>query len=197
MAKYDREAIEADYRAGQLSIRAIADKHGCSEAAIRKWALKYGWSRDLSTQVKAVTKAKLTNKAVEAAPPREDGKPFTEEQIVDYASNDAVAVVTAHRSLAAEYLDITSTYGARLREQLDSGRLTVQAPNGDPMTIDIPLEYVGKCLNSATQSLERLTRIQRQAYNMDDKDEKPTDPLEELTDDQLDARIAELVGQQG
>ena len=197
MAKYDREAIEADYRAGQLSLRAIADKHGCAESTIRKWALKYGWSRDLSKQVKAVTKAKLTNKAVETAPPREDGKPFTEAQIIDYASNDAVAVVTAHRSLAAEYLQITQTYGAKLREQLTTGRLMVQAPNGDPIEIDIPLEYVGKCLNSATQSLDRLVKIQRQAYSMDDKDETPTDPLEDLTNEELDARIAELIEQQG
>lgn len=194
--KYDHEAIEADYRAGQLSIRAIAEKHGCSEAAIRKWALKFGWSRDLSKQVKSVTKAKLTNKAVESVPPREDGKPFTEAQIIDYASNDAVAVVTAHRSLAAEYLQITQTYGAKLREQLTAGRLVVEAPNGDPIEIDIPLEYVGKCLNSATQSLDRLVKIQRQAYSMDDKDEATKDPYEELTDDDLNTRINHFIGQE-
>lgn len=195
-SKYDIEAIEADYRAGQLSLRAIADKHGCSEGSIRKWALKYGWARDLSKQVKTATKAKLANKAVEKAPPREDGKPFTDAQIVDYASNDAVDVITSHRTRAAEYQDIVRVYGSKLREQLTSGKLTVQAPNGDPLEIDIPLEYIGKCLNSATQSLDRLVKIQRQAYNMDDKDEATKDPYEELTDDDLDTRINRFIGQE-
>lgn len=54
-------AIEADYRAGVISIRAIGFKYGVSEAAIRKWAKKAvdargdsaPWARDLKPLVDA------------------------------------------------------------------------------------------------------------------------------------------------
>ncbi|RDL44354.1 hypothetical protein DN730_08090 [Marinomonas piezotolerans] len=187
--KYDLEAIEADYRAGQLSKRAIATKHGCSEAAIRKWAVKRGWAQDLSGKVKQATKAKLTKTVAETTPKvaerkkREPDAKLTDEEIVEEASNAAVDVITSHRTRAAEYQEIVRIYGAKLREQLTNGKLTVQAPNGDPVEIDIPLEYIGKCLNSATQSLERLTKLERQAYNLDDQqDSSYEDDLEAISE---------------
>jgi hypothetical protein len=197
-SKYDIEAIEADYRAGQLSLRAIADKHGCSEGSIRKWALKNGWQRDLSDKVKVVTKAKIAKThGTRNVPPREDGQPFTEEQIVEQASNSAVELVSSHITLAASLRGIVTKYAVILEEQVDAKKQTVLLKDGTTAEIDLNMEYVGKCLNSATQSAERLIKIERQAFSLDDKDETPKDPLEELTDDQLDARIAELIEQQG
>lgn len=53
------KGVEADYRAGLLSIRCIAAKHHVSEAAVRKWAKSAvdadghpsPWQRDLNPQV--------------------------------------------------------------------------------------------------------------------------------------------------
>lgn len=186
MAKYDLEAIEADYRADLLSNRAVSTKHGCSEASIRKWALKFGWQKDLSGKVKNATKAKLTKAVAEAAPKakeREPNTPLSDEEIIEEASNVAVDVITRHRVRAGEYQDIVEMYGKELRNQLTNGKLKVLAPNGDPMEIDIPLEYVGKCLNSATQSFERLVKLERQAYNLDDQqDSSYEDDLEALSE---------------
>lgn len=42
----DWAAIEAGYRAGKLSNRALAAEHGVSEAAIRKRAGEKGWTRE-------------------------------------------------------------------------------------------------------------------------------------------------------
>ena len=42
----DWEAAERDFRAGQLSNRMIAEKHGVSETAIRKRAKRDGWERE-------------------------------------------------------------------------------------------------------------------------------------------------------
>jgi hypothetical protein len=189
MAKYDLEAIEADYRADLLSNRAISTKHGCSEASIRKWALKFGWQKDLSGKVKQATKAKLTKTVAETTPKvierkqREPDAKLTDEEIVEEASNAAVDVITSHRTRTAEYQGIVRIYGSKLREQLDNGKLKVLAPNGDPIEIDIPLEYIGKCLNSATQSLERLIKLERQAYNLDDQqDSSYEDDLEALSE---------------
>jgi hypothetical protein len=186
VAKYDLEAIEADYRADLLSNRAVSTKHGCSEASIRKWALKFGWQKDLSGKVKNATKAKLTKAVAETAPKakeREPNTPLSDEEIIEEASNVAVDVITRHRVRAGEYQDIVEMYGKELRNQLTNGKLKVLAPNGDPMEIDIPLEYVGKCLNSATQSFERLVKLERQAYNLDDQqDSSYEDDLEALSE---------------
>jgi len=181
-SKYDLEAIEADYRAGQLSLRAIADKHGCSEGSIRKWALKYGWSRDLSEKVKVVTKAKIAKThGTRNVPPREDGQPFTEEQIVEQASNSAVELLSSHIQQAADLRGILSNYTGLLRDQVSSGTMTILLKDGTPADVDVNLEYIGKCMNSATQSFERLVKIERQAFNLDDeKDSTYEDDLEEL-----------------
>lgn len=49
----DWERIEADYRAGVLSVREIAASHGITEGAIRKRAKRDGWARDLAAKVRA------------------------------------------------------------------------------------------------------------------------------------------------
>jgi len=63
-------------------------------------------------------------------------------------------------------------YAVILEEQVDAKKQTVLLKDGTTAEIDLNMEYVGKCLNSATQSAERLIKIERQAFNLDeDKDE--------------------------
>jgi hypothetical protein len=38
-------AIERDYRAGLLSLRALGQKHGCSHSTIANFAGRHGWTR--------------------------------------------------------------------------------------------------------------------------------------------------------
>ena len=45
-AKADWEAIEREYRAGQLSIRLLASRHGVSECTVRKRAKAAWWPRE-------------------------------------------------------------------------------------------------------------------------------------------------------
>lgn len=49
----DWERIEADYRAGVLSLREIAAKNAITEGAIRKRAKKLSWSRNLTALIRA------------------------------------------------------------------------------------------------------------------------------------------------
>jgi uncharacterized protein YjcR len=44
----DWAAIAQDYRAGLLSLREMAQKHGCSHSTIANWASRHGWSRECS-----------------------------------------------------------------------------------------------------------------------------------------------------
>jgi hypothetical protein len=41
----DWPVIEQDYRAGLLSLRELALKHGCSHSAIANFAGRHGWPR--------------------------------------------------------------------------------------------------------------------------------------------------------
>lgn len=60
----DWEAVERDYRATNLTLRELADKHGCKHSAIANQAKRKGWTRDLDGAVKAATTAALIEHAV-------------------------------------------------------------------------------------------------------------------------------------
>ena len=55
----DWEAIERDYRVGQLSLRALATKHGTTAGAISKKASAGNWVKDASQEVRERTRAAL------------------------------------------------------------------------------------------------------------------------------------------
>src|SRR5690606_34030312 len=96
----DWEAIERAYRAGSLSVRAIGDSQGVNHATILKRAKKEGWSRDFTDQVRTATKQKVS-KAVTI-----DGNHaplVTDAEIIEEASDQAAAIVLAHRSGLAQW----------------------------------------------------------------------------------------------
>jgi len=63
----DWEKIEADYRAGVLSLREIADANpGVNHVAIARRAKRDGWSRDLSAKIRAKADALVTERTVTA-----------------------------------------------------------------------------------------------------------------------------------
>ena len=103
----DWEAIEADFRAGLKSIRAIADEYGTSDAAIRKRAKKLGWARDLSHRISVSAEAIIQREATQ----------FDDEQdIVDANARLVSQVGLNHRLLA----DRLREKGIKLLQELDS-----------------------------------------------------------------------------
>lgn len=101
----DWEAIERAYRAGLLSLRAIASEHGVAHNTIMKRAEKEGWQRDLTSKVRSVVKDKVT-RAVTTDGDRK--KLVTDAEIIEEASDQAAAVVLAHRSGLAQWRGIAS-----------------------------------------------------------------------------------------
>lgn len=49
MSKPEDGGLERDYCAGRLPLRKLAEKHGITEGAIRKRAIKNGWVRKEKT----------------------------------------------------------------------------------------------------------------------------------------------------
>ena len=82
----DWETIEAEYRAGQLSIREIARQNNCSAPAILKKAKLNGWKRDLTKKVQQLVNTKLVNDGVN------DNNANDDEIIETMASRNVAAI---------------------------------------------------------------------------------------------------------
>lgn len=166
MAAPDWEAIESAYRAGSLSIRAIGEKHGVNHATILKRANKEGWQRDLTEQVRAATKAKVTKSVTK------DGNQapvVTDAQIVDQASDEAAAVVLAHREGLAAWRGITN----KLRDFL-----------ADAVITEDNHASMARSITAGVDAQIKVIKAEREAYNIDSGDRSTvTDTLSDLMDD--------------
>ena len=155
--KLDWEAIEREYRAGQISVREIAKGHGISDTAIRKAAKAEGWERALAEQVRKAVREKLvridSSRDLRA----------NDREVLEGAAARGMEVVQSHRRDIRQLSDIADTLADRLRATL----------SGDPVE--------GLCLGkteSAGDLLEKLTRVrarliplERQAFNLDEAPE--------------------------
>ncbi|PPS50639.1 hypothetical protein [Citrobacter braakii] len=166
MATTDWEAIESAYRAGSLSIRAIAERHGVSHTAINNRAAKEGWQRDLTQKVRAATQAKVSSK-VSRDGFQSDAE--TEAQIVDQASDEAASVVLAHREGLAAWRGITN----KLRDFLNDAEITEE--NHASMA---------RSITAGVDAQIKVIKAEREAYNIDSGDRNTvTDTLSDLMDD--------------
>ncbi|HGH4639181.1 TPA: hypothetical protein ACJIWV_000913 [Enterobacter asburiae] len=169
MAKPDWEAIESAYRAGSLSVRAIGEKHGVNHATILKRANKEGWQRDLTEKVRAATKAKVTKSVTKSVTKDGNQSPVvTDEQIIEQASDEAAAVVMAHRESLAAWRGITN----KLRDFLKDADITEENHASMSRSITAGVDAQIKVINA-----------ERKAYNLDTEEgNKTVDDLSNLMD---------------
>jgi len=159
---YDWEAVERDYRLGLHSLRELSARHGPSEGAIRKKAKAEGWSKDLSAQIRQ----RVREKACRAAAPED--KAASDAEIVETAADACTEIIRGHQRLLMQAKTLAETLMDRLGEQLEKGTMTVQLKSGETDEVDVPLDYAGKTLGNATMALERVVRLERQAYGLDE-----------------------------
>ena len=157
----DWEAIEREYRAGQLSIRQIARQHGTRESTLRKRAQKQGWSRDLADVVRQRVQGDLVRSAHPA-------HLLSDDAIVDYAAARGVEVVRQHR----DHLGRLQRIATRLAQQLE-----VLLSGDKP---DVPFlglkESPADALAKIAQATARCMPLERQAFGLDkrgDDDDAP------------------------
>jgi len=162
----DWEAIERAYRAGSLSVRAIAEESNISHVAIAKRAKKEGWVRDLTDKVRAAAKRKVTS----AVTTESYQDPLvTEEQIIEEASDKVASVVLAHRVDLAQWRGIANKLSAALQA------MTVNEANiGD----------FSRSLNAGVDAQLKVIKGERQAYNLDTEEgDKTVDTLAAMMDE--------------
>ncbi|MBB3808769.1 hypothetical protein [Pseudochelatococcus contaminans] len=154
----DWEAVEREYRAGQLSIREIARAHGVSESFIRKKAKEQGWERALAERVRTAVRERLArgDGAQGGAHPQR----ASDDEVVAAAASRGFGVVTSHRRDLEQLHGIKRVIADRLATYLNGGE-----PDG-PCLGD--RESVGDLLEKLARVNARLIPLERQAHNLDD-----------------------------
>lgn len=189
--KYDWEAVERAYRAGQLSIREISKKHGPTESNIRYRAKKYGWTRDLTQHVQKRTKDKLLRTDLRTANAQEDAA------IVEEAAERGAEIIRSHRRDINDGRDMCGMLLQELREgtqhheslgdiiekQADDEEWDAKARSAARRAISLPSR--AGVMRDLANSMKVLQGLERTAFNLDDQ-ASPKDPLDELLDSVMD-----------
>lgn len=206
----DWERIEADYRAGLLSLREIGTKDGhVTEGAIRKRAKKLGWTRDLGARIQAKAEELVRKEAVRnigtqlvtANPAAERviveanaeaiaGVRLRQRKDISRASRLVMSLLTELEALTAEPLIVE-----RLEELLD------QVSAGDAEDVAKVINKARDALNKATSlpvragtmkaladTLKTLVTLEREAWGLkanDQSDDPASSQFEDIRDSNL------------
>lgn len=156
----DWEAIEREYRAGQLSVSEIGRQHGVSHTAINKKAKAQSWTRSLASKVRQVVSDRLVSEGVSASNARET---------VELAAARAVEVVRSHRRALTQLNAIGDILATRLSQHLDG--VTPEGPGiGDK-------ESPSDMLEKLSRTRQRAIQLERQAFNLDSQPDDDSAPL--------------------
>lgn len=147
----DWEAVEREYRAGQLSIREIGAQYSVSHTAINNKAKAQGWKRDLSKRVKDLVSSKL----LVAGQVSNDN--VRDEEIVEQAAERAIQIISLHRE------------GAKKQQGIIDRLMTILnvRVNADIEPTFDELRISGTMLRDCSQAFTKLVGIERQAYGID------------------------------
>lgn len=196
-AVIDWLAVEMHYRAGIRTLESIGKEYGISKGRICQVATKEGWTRDLKAKIHARSEAKVArhaaleelNKQALNDPTKQARIRLVESEVVDANVDIEVNVRLSQRSdigrgrtlfvkLLAELeretdnLELFSSLGELLDE---SGPDATGTWRKDKLneTYQKVISQGGR-IDSAkklTEMLERLIKLERQAFGIDDSDQ--------------------------
>lgn len=174
----DWERIEADYRAGVLSLREIASAHNSNAATILKRAKRDGWTRDLSAKIHSKADALVNTAAVNAEVNAR--RSVSEREIVEANAERIAQVRGEHRAditrarslsmsllaeLEAQTADVPALaeLGELLRSEDDRGTDRLN----DLYRAVISLPERTKTMKALSESLKNLVGMEREAYGIE------------------------------
>lgn len=201
------ERIELDYRIGIKTLRQIADECGVTEGAIRKRAKQQDWTRDLSEKIKAKAESLVRKDAVRK-PVRtvvrssENSKDLayrepSEKDIIESNAEAIKQVRLGHRKDIQRTRNINMALLAELEKQTGEESVALLEELGELMFRPddkgqdklnelyqkvISLPGRAKTMKDLGESLRVLIAMERQAFGLDDKDNKPVDSLQTWLD---------------
>lgn len=192
----DWEAVEIQYRAGIRSLKDIGAEFGVSDAGIVKRAKRDNWVRDLKAKIHARAEAKVSAAVVSAEVSARTR--LSERETIEKVSDEIVSVRLAQRRDIQRTRRITMSLLEEL--ELQTGRDTVvmleqlgemlrsEDDKGQDRLNDLYHKIVSlpgraKTMKDLGESLRVLVALERQAFGLDDKDNRPVDALTELLHD--------------
>jgi len=163
--RYDWDIIREEVVAGQLSLKEISRRHGCSDTAIRKKIKELGWKRNLSDKVRDQVRNKLVREV------RGDNANHTDEQIIDAAAERGASVVRVHREDIARLREIEQRLLAELgSEENPPTKVHITAYQGEvtQTILGIAVTERAAALQALSAAQHKRIQLERQAYNLDD-----------------------------
>lgn len=196
----DWEAVERDYRSGIKTLRQIADEAGITHGAVNKRAKKDGWSRDLSAKVTQRAEELVSKSLVSKEVSKEEK--VSERQVVEANAEMMANVIRSHHKSLGRLDTVIRLLFDRLEAELSGTELFDQlgelmlAPDekGQDKLNELYRKVIA--LPSHTDTAKKLaetlkTKIELERKVFKIEDQPPSQPL---SPDQVDARLAQLLG---
>lgn len=189
----DWEAIEREYRAGQISIAEIARQFEITHPAILKRAKRDGWTRNLASRVKEAVTAKLVTDGV-------TGK--TAAETVELVAARAVQVVRDHKGRIGRGHKLIDALFGELEQVTEAGdfaeAIEAEFPGKDNFkrraailrAVELPSR--ASTLGTLALALKTLVGLERQAFNLDAPDDPANSVIDKLGLDEQRTLIAAL-----
>lgn len=187
------EKIELDYRAGVKSIRQIAAENEIAESGIRRRAKQYEWVRDLSKKIKAKADDIVRKESVRSVVRTKTT--ISEKDTIDANANEVASVRLAHRkdiqrsrkiamSLFDELEMMVGQQNVKLLEMLGELMWSPDDKGNDKVN-DLYMKIISmpgrvKSMKDLSDTLKTLIALERQAFGLDDENNKPVDALTAL-----------------
>lgn len=194
--KIDWEAVERDYRVGQLSLRALATKHDTTPGAISKKAKANSWTQDASQEVRERTRAALLTAPRKEQESEEtpngnsvssDGNAPTPADI-ETAVQTNLQVIGRHRrdiakghslvSMLFQQLEEAATHREEIEDAIcEETKGDENSRRRNQMMKMVGLPTHAGVLRDLSTALKNLIPLERQAYNLDEQEHE--EPYEE------------------
>jgi hypothetical protein len=167
----DWEAIEREYKVGQLSNREIGRQYNVTEGSIRAKAKKEGWLRDLQSDYQKALQQELISDGDTQGLGR---------NTVKEAAKRALKVVKVHRDDARKQQEIVKNLMSIIASNLTAdGKIRMDLEANE-------IRVFGGVVRDCSHALAKLTQIERQAFGLDQKqvgdDQSPPEVSEEDRD---------------
>lgn len=198
----DWEAIEREYRAGQLSVSEIGRQHGVSHTAINKKAKAQGWTRNLAAKVKEAVSARLVSDGVSSSNARET---------IEAAAARVVEVVRSHRNditqgrtlAQALFNELAEGTDPENREAIEEAIEAETSGDRDTKRRNMMLRAVAlpsraSVLLSLSSAVKNFIQLERQAFNIDgspdDDDQSAVERSVNEISQAIEGKLARIAG---
>ena len=188
----DWERIEADYRAGLLSVREIAASQGISHTAVQKKAKAEGWTRDLAKRIQDKADALVAKREVASQVAAETE--LSERVIVDSNAERIASVRLSHRTDIAKSRTLVMTLLAELEHQTEHrdlyeklGELMLSPDdNGRDKLFEAYQKAMSlggrtSTMKALSDALKTLITLEREAYGIVEEPPPPAPPVQNTT----------------